>query len=129
MLLGKISRMASSLVALILDDTGYWESKGSIRVYWGQLGYQDSKLGLPTGPEVSGPNNSWWQEYENGYIIGSGATNFWESMGDIRERWSELGFQDGKLGFPIGPELILDIGKVKAQFVSTGVNLVTRIVS
>ena len=65
-------------------------------------------------------------------------------MGDIRERWSELGFQDGKLGFPIGPErkdgnvtwqdfqngVIIgsaDTGYWESK--STGVNLVTRIVS
>ena len=59
MLLGKISRI----------DTGYWESKGSIRVYWGQLGYQDSKLGLPTGPEVyDSATNTWSQTYVNGTI-------------------------------------------------------------
>ena len=56
-------------------------------------------LGKPIGPERKDGNVT-WQDFQNGVIIGSADTG-----------------------------LILDIGKVKAQFVSTGVNLVTRIVS
>ena len=81
-------------------ETGFWENKGSIRERWGQLGYQSSKLGFPTGPEIYAGNDTFWQEYENGVIIGSGKTGFWESRGDIRKRWGEMGYQSGNMGFP-----------------------------
>jgi len=85
------------------DDTGYWESKGSIRDYWAQLGYQDGEMGLPTGPEKNLENGGWYQSYQNGYIIGKGPGNYWESMGPIRDYWAQLGYQDGEMGLPKGP--------------------------
>ena len=83
--------------------TGFWENKGSIRVRWGELGYQSSKLGLPTGPEIYAGNNTWWQDFENGVIIGNVKTGFWESMGETRKRWGEMGYQNSSLGYPTGP--------------------------
>ncbi len=41
-----------------------------------------------------------WQEYENGFIVGSSATGYYESMGKIREVWQAAGFEGGKYGFP-----------------------------
>ena len=80
--------------------TGFWENHGAIRTRWGELGYQSGALGLPTGPIVYAGNNTWWQTYENGAIIGSSRTGFWENYGGVRERWGELGYQTGSLGFP-----------------------------
>ena len=80
--------------------TGFWENHGAIRTRWGELGYQSGALGLPTGPIVYAGNDTWWQTYENGAIIGSGKTGFWENYGGVRERWGELGYQTGSLGFP-----------------------------
>ncbi len=51
-------------------NTGYWESKGSIRSKWAELGYQDGALGMPVGHEVKSENNCYSQEYENGKISG-----------------------------------------------------------
>jgi uncharacterized protein with LGFP repeats len=41
-----------------------------------------------------------WQEYENGFIVGSNKTGYYESMGKIREVWQAAGFEGGKYGFP-----------------------------
>ena len=84
--------------------TGFWENKGKIRERWAELGFQTGKMGLPTGPEQTSGDDIWWQMFENGAIIGSGRTGFWENKGKIRERWAELGFQTGKMGLPTGPE-------------------------
>jgi len=81
--------------------TGAWESKGAIRERWGQLGYQTGTMGYPTGAEVS-DGKAWWQPYQSGFIIGSSSTGFWESKGAIRERWGQLGYQNGSMGLPIG---------------------------
>ena len=57
--------------------TGYWEPKGSIRLKWAELGYQDGPLGMPTSGEVySSEYNSWEQNFENGKIftLGNGTT-------------------------------------------------------
>ena len=84
------------------DQTGAWESKGAIRVYWAKLGYQTGKMGYPVGPEMY-DGKGWWQAYENGAIVGTASTGYWESMGPTRGRWAELGYQTGKMGYPVGP--------------------------
>ena len=86
------------------EGVGAWESKGAIRDRWGEIGYQNGPLGLPTGPENASPNGVFWQEYQNGFIVGSGATGFWESKGSIRSRWRDMRFEFGPLGLPTGPE-------------------------
>ena len=81
------------------DSTGAWESKGGIRGRWAELGYQGGTMGYPTGPEVY-DGRGWYQNYEGGAIIGTDDTGFWESTGGIRERWSQIGYQSGFMGYP-----------------------------
>ena len=81
------------------DSTGAWESKGGIRGRWAELGYQGGVMGYPTGPEVY-DGRGWYQNYEGGAIIGTDTTGYWESIGGIRERWSQIGYQNGFMGYP-----------------------------
>jgi len=77
---------------------------GPIRDYWAALGYQTGTMGLPTGPITKNAQGDIsWQQYQNGYIIGSAATGYWESMGPIRDYWAALGYQTGTMGLPTGP--------------------------
>ncbi len=83
--------------------TGAWESKGSIRERWAQLGYQSGVLGYPVGPEnYDASKGVWWQAFQNGALMGNGTSGFWESTGPTRDRWAQLGYQSGVLGYPIG---------------------------
>ena len=84
--------------------TGYWMSKGAIRNKWVQMGAENSSLGMPIDNEHT-DGIAWWQQFENGFIIGTGRTGYWESKGAIRARWAQLGYQNGTLGFPTGPEV------------------------
>ena len=81
--------------------TGAWESKGGIRSRWVALNAENGTLGYPSGPETA-YNGGWFQKYENGYIIGRNSTGYWESAGDIRTRWVQLGAETGSLGYPMG---------------------------
>jgi len=85
------------------SSTGYWESMGGIRWQWGQLGYDNSNLGYPTGSiqQISGGGS--YQQYQNGFIVGTESTGYWESTGDLRTRWQQLGFEGGSMGYPTGP--------------------------
>lgn len=85
-------------------NTGFWESRGSIRARYTQLGLQDGEMGYPTGGEVY-DGRGWWQNYENGAIIGTPTTGFWESKGGIRYTYGQLGWQGGQAGYPTGPEV------------------------
>ena len=85
-------------------DTGTWESKGGIRDYWAKMGYQTGKLGFPTSPEMWN-GRGWWQGYQNGAIIGTPSTGFWESTGPTRAKWAQLGYENSALGYPTTPVL------------------------
>ena len=47
------------------------------------------------------------QRFENGYIISS-KYGAWENYGEVRKRWSELGYENGVLGYPVGPIVKID---------------------
>ena len=84
--------------------TGFWESRGGIRERWSQLGWQGGSMGYPTTGE-NWDGRGWWQNYEQGAIVGTIKTGFWESRGGIRATWRGLNFECGVAGYPIGPEI------------------------
>ena len=61
-------------------------------------------LGMPIAEvrESKTTPGMFYQQYENGYIVGTEETGYWESMGETRSRWQALGFESGVLGMPIG---------------------------
>ncbi|WP_336857526.1 M12 family metallo-peptidase [Sinomonas albida] len=80
---------------------GLMVSRGAIRSVWGGLGYENGPLGYPTTDEVSGLRNSGvYQNYEGGAIVFTPSTGAHSSMGVIRQRWQQLGFETGVLGYP-----------------------------
>ncbi len=84
------------------DKTGWHESMGAIRTYWAKSGYQSSKFGLPVdGIGYDSKTDMYWQEYQNGFIVGSGETGWHESSGEIREFWLNNGAQGGFYGLPV----------------------------
>jgi uncharacterized protein with LGFP repeats len=80
---------------------GAMVSHGAIRSRWSALGFENGVLGYPTTDEVGGLRNGGvYQNYEGGAIIWSPATGAHSSMGAIRQRWQQLGFETGVLGYP-----------------------------
>lgn len=94
---------------------GYWESLGSIRKRWAQLGYDRGVMGSPTSPEMS-YGRAVFQRYQNGYITGNGSVGYWESRGPIRARWASLDYERGKLGFPTSNIIALTNTAVKQAY-------------
>ena len=92
------------------DTAKAWESRGEIFKYWGRLGYQNSKIGLPTGPErrIKSGGGGFWQSYENGVITGKADTGYWVSKGSIREYYATIGYEGGSMGYPTGPERMIN---------------------
>ncbi|HQE31036.1 MAG TPA: glucosaminidase domain-containing protein [Propionibacteriaceae bacterium] len=82
--------------------TGAWESTGPMRARYGQLGWQGGSMGWPTGP-VTCTADGCSQGYQGGGLYWSAATGAWESTGPIRVRYSQLGWQSGRMGWPTGP--------------------------
>ncbi|AMM31545.1 LGFP repeat protein [Sinomonas atrocyanea] len=81
--------------------TGAHESTGAIRTRYGQLGYETSVLGYPTSDETGGlKDGGVYQLYQGGAIVWSPATGAHESTGPIRTRYAQLGYENGRLGYP-----------------------------
>ncbi|MDP9885818.1 ribosomal protein L35AE/L33A [Sinomonas atrocyanea] len=81
--------------------TGAHASTGAIRTRYGQLGYETSVLGYPTSDETAGlKDGGVYQMYQGGAIVWSPATGAHESTGPIRARYAQLGFENGRLGYP-----------------------------
>ncbi len=98
------------------EPIGAWESTGSIRRYWATTGYENGPLGYPVAAEKRTSDGGWYQQYEEGYIIGKRSTGYWESMGPIRERWASLGYQDGSLGYPRSPIIKMNSSTTYQQY-------------
>ena len=84
------------------DKTGYYVSIGEIRKRWESTGFEFGALGLPLSDVIVNPDNgTTYQQYQNGYIVGTDKTGYYVSVGKIRERWESTGFEFGALGLPL----------------------------
>jgi ribosomal protein L35AE/L33A len=81
--------------------SGAHESTGAIRARYSQLDYENGTLGYPTSDETGGlKGGGVYQMYQGGAIVWSPATGAHESTGPIRARYAQLGFENGRLGYP-----------------------------
>ena len=86
--------------------TGAHSTSGAIRAAWGALGYERGRLGYPITDELSGyPNGGFAQGFQYGSIYWTAATGAHSTSGAIRQLWGALGFERGRLGYPITNEL------------------------
>ena len=89
------------------DKTGYYVSIGEIRERWESTGFEFGALGLPLSDVIVNPDNgTTYQQYQNGYIVGTDKTGYYVSIGEIRERWESTGFEFGALGLPLSDVIV-----------------------
>ena len=80
-----------------------FKSKDKIVEAWEKMGGESGKLGKAlTDVQVWKPTNIYWQQFENGLLVGNDTVGFYESRGKIRAKWRALGTETGRLGFPTG---------------------------
>ncbi|MGH9222239.1 MAG: LGFP repeat-containing protein [Acidimicrobiales bacterium] len=85
--------------------TGAHEVHGAIRVKWAQLGGNGGFLGYPMTDETGTPDGRGrFNHFEGGSIYWTPETNAHEVHGDIRQRWSEMGWERSRLGYPTSDE-------------------------
>lgn len=89
---------------IISSPSGVWESYGATRERWAALKSGDGVLGYPKDEVFCYKNSKngkdyCVQRYDNGYII-SGPNGAWESYGATRNRWAQLKYENGVLGYP-----------------------------
>ncbi|PTT64884.1 Ig-like domain-containing protein, partial [Arthrobacter sp. HMWF013] len=86
--------------------TGAHVSLGAIRGKWAETGFENGRLGYPVTDEVGGLRDGGvFQNYQGGTIMYSPATGAHISVGAIRGRWAESGYENGRLGYPVSDEV------------------------
>lgn len=77
---------------------------GAIAAKYRMLGGCGSFLGKPTTGEVATPDGGRYSVFEKGSIYWTDTTGAFEVHGVIRDKWSELGWEAGFVGYPITDE-------------------------
>ncbi|MFZ8758038.1 LGFP repeat-containing protein [Microbacterium sp. HMH0099] len=84
------------------STAGAFPVTGEVGKRWVALSAAAGVLGAPVGPYTCGTkDNGCYQNFQQGAISWSKATGAWESYGQIRARWSAIGFESGVLGYPV----------------------------
>ncbi|MFE4541133.1 choice-of-anchor D domain-containing protein [Arthrobacter sp. NPDC056727] len=93
--------------------TGAHEIHGSIRTKWASLGWEKGPLGYPITDEKVTPGGAGrYNHFSRGAsIYWSSKTGAREVHGAIRTMWASLGWEKGRLGFPITDEYSVPAGR------------------
>ena len=74
---------------------------GPIRDKWASLGWERSSLGYPTTDTLTTPDGvGRFNHFQGGSIYWSPQTGDHVVTGAIRDKWAELGWERGDLGYP-----------------------------
>ncbi|MGY2084904.1 reprolysin-like metallopeptidase [Blastococcus sp. SYSU DS0539] len=84
--------------------TGAQPVKGAIRARWEATGWENGYLGYPVAAEVCGLRDGGCvQNFQGGTLYWSPMTGAQPVNGAIRSRYGQLGWENGYLGYPVGP--------------------------
>jgi hypothetical protein len=93
-------------------STGAWEIHGDIRSRYSSLGWEKSVLGYPLSDETPTPDTKGrFNHFQYGSIYWHPDTGAWEIHGDIRAKYSNLGWEKSFLGYPLTNETKTPDGK------------------
>ncbi len=94
--------------------TGAHEVHGAIKDKWAALGWENSFLGFPTSDETATPDGIGRYNFFEG-----GAIYFHPNLGTfaipklIIDVWKKEGWEKGKLGYPVGDEIVKNNNSVQ----------------
>ena len=98
-------RLAVTFVTLVAAASAV---ASPISQKYASLGGQNGFLGKPTGPESTCPDGvGSYRHYEHGSIYFHPSTAAHEVHGLIEQRWSQLGWEQSYLGYPMSDEMDL----------------------
>ena len=93
-------------------DVGAFEVHGAIFAKWSQLGAAPGVLGYPIGDETRTPDGvGRYNVFERGSVYWSSTLGAFEVHGKIRDKWAEMGWEAGELGYPVSDEYRVAVGR------------------
>ncbi|WP_460744847.1 family 16 glycosylhydrolase, partial [Mariniluteicoccus endophyticus] len=87
--------------------TGAHFTRGLIQDRYGAMGWENSTIGYPVTDEICGiRDGGCYQRFqrESGHLYWSPASGSWGVQGAICAYWGSAGWENGRLGYPTGPE-------------------------
>lgn len=88
------------------DSTGAHTNRGAIRDEYAEYGYENGLFGYPIGDEVCGLKDSGcYQTFQGGRLYWTPGLGQMNIYGGIEDKWGEIGYENGRLGYPIGDEI------------------------
>jgi hypothetical protein len=92
--------------------TGAFEVHGVIRDKWAELGWEAGLLGYPITDETRTPDGvGRYNVFQGGSVYWTPATGAHEVHGVIRDKYAELGWEAGALGYPTSDEYAVSGGR------------------
>lgn len=87
-------------------STGAHANRGEVRNKYGQMGFENSYLGYPIDDGGCGlKDNGCYQWFQNGGIYWTPGHGGIDIYGGIKDKWTSLGFENGRLGYPTTGEI------------------------
>ncbi|WP_346620375.1 Ig-like domain-containing protein [Blastococcus montanus] len=98
--------------------TGAHATDGAMRGAWARAGWENGRLGYPTTDATCGlRGGGCWQGFQGGTIHWSPASGAHATSGAIRDAWAREGWENGRLGYPVGMEgMGLSSGGIRQRF-------------
>ncbi|HEY6033383.1 MAG TPA: hypothetical protein VIV58_03965 [Kofleriaceae bacterium] len=91
---------------------GAFEVHGQIRDAWAALGWEAGLLGYPITDETTTPDTiGRYNVFQNGSIYWTPATGAHEVHGVIRDKYRDVGWEAGELGYPTSDEYAVSTGR------------------
>ena len=85
---------------------GAYAAWGAMRDIWGSFGFENGKLGYPVTNEICGlAKAGCYQGFQGGTIHYSPSSGTHATWGGIRDKWGSLGYENGRLSYPLTNEI------------------------
>ncbi|RMI33490.1 hypothetical protein EBN03_10190 [Nocardia stercoris] len=99
---GRFQKFTNNASIYWTPATGATEVGGRIRDKWASTNYENGPLGYPVTDEQGTPNGEGrYNHFQNGSIYWSLGTDAHVVSGPIRDKWAQMGWEGGILGFPV----------------------------
>ena len=91
---------------VLSNERGTYRIEGAILNAWKKMGWERSRLGLPTADAICGlPGGGCYQKFEKGVVHWSKGSGAHATSGAIHNEWAKNKYERGPLGYPIAEEV------------------------
>lgn len=102
---GRYNHFTNNASIYSTQATGAHAVTGNIRNKWAELGWEKSALGYPVSDEAAAANSGRFSDFQQGSVYWHPTHGAHAVTGWIHTKWTELGRENGTLGYPTTDQL------------------------